>query len=68
MAEVLESLPSGSDVLIDTNNFIYGLTARLAQFLETVLAGRSHRFWSCVKRLKTAARCWDLCRILSLVR
>lgn len=31
MAELLDSVPNGSDVLIDTNVFIYGLTARSLQ-------------------------------------
>jgi len=31
MAQLLDSVPTGSDVLIDTNVFIYGLTARSPQ-------------------------------------
>jgi len=31
MAELLDSVPNGSDVLIDANVFVYGLTAKSAQ-------------------------------------
>jgi predicted nucleic acid-binding protein len=31
MAELLDTLPNGSDVLIDSNIFVYGLTAKSAQ-------------------------------------
>jgi predicted nucleic acid-binding protein len=37
MAEALEAVPNGSDVLVDTNVFVYGLTAQSSQcktFLE----------------------------------
>lgn len=31
MAELLDSVPNGSDVLVDANVFVYGLTAKSAQ-------------------------------------